>query len=146
MSAEYNLNLVRRMYEALNAQDLEAHHEFWHEDMIWHGPPGFGDVHGLDGFKYDVLRPFYAAFPDYHVEDDVQVANDRWVSATGFLTGHQRGAWLGLAPTGKAVRVRYSDFWLVKGGKLAENWVMFDNFDLMRQIGLDPLGNAGPGA
>ena len=142
MSAEYNLSLVRRMYEALNAQDLEAHHEFWHEEMIWHGPPGFGDVHGLEAFKNDVLRPFYAAFPDYHVEDDVQVANERWVSATGFLTGHQRGEWLGLAPTGRAVRVRYSDFWLVKGGKLAENWVMFDNFDLMVQIGLDPLGNA----
>ena len=142
MSAEYNLSLVRRMYEALNAQDLEAHHEFWHEEMIWHGPPGFGDVHGLEAFRNDVLRPFYAAFPDYHVEDDVQVANERWVSATGFLTGHQRGEWLGIAPTGRAVRVRYSDFWLVKGGKLAENWVMFDNFDLMVQIGLDPLGNA----
>jgi len=34
MSAEYNLDLVTRMYEALNAQDLEAHSEFWHEDMI----------------------------------------------------------------------------------------------------------------
>ena len=142
MSADRNLSLVRRMYEALNAQDLEAHHEFWHEDMIWHGPPGFGDVHGLAAFKNDVLKPFYAAFPDYHVKDDVQVANERWVSATGFLTGHQRGEWLGLAPTGRAVRVRYSDFWLVKDGKLAENWVMFDNFGMMQQIGLDPLGNA----
>ena len=144
MSAQCNLDLVRRMYEALNAQDLEAHHEFWHEDMIWHGPPGFGDVHGLDGFKYDVLRPFYAAFPDYHVQDDIQMASGDWVSATGLLTGHHRGAWLGLPPTGRAVRVRYSDFWLVRGGRLAENWVMFDNFSLLQQIGLDPLGG-GPG-
>ncbi len=59
MAAKYNLDLVIRMYEALNAQDLEAHHEFWHEDMICHGPPGFGDVQGIDGFKYEVLKPFY---------------------------------------------------------------------------------------
>ena len=51
MSAEIDLNLVHRVYEALNAQDLEAHQEFWHEDMIWHGPPGFGDIAGLDGYR-----------------------------------------------------------------------------------------------
>ena len=91
-----------------------------------------------------MLKPFYAAFPDYHVKDDLQVANEDWVSATGFLTGHQRGTWLGLPPTGRAVRVRYSDFWRVKGGKLAENWVMFDNYSLLLQVGVDPL-RGGPG-
>ena len=35
--------------------------------------------------------------------------------------------------------MRYSDFWLVKDGKLSENWVMFDNFSLLQQIGIDPL-------
>ena len=139
MSAEYNLKLVTRMYEALNAKDLEAQHEFWHEDMIWHGPPGFGDVHGIDGFKYKVLKPFYEAFPDYHVKDDIQVANDDWVSATGFLTGHHRGEWMGIPATGKPVRMRYSDFWLVKDGKLSENWVMVDDLGVLRQIGIEPL-------
>lgn len=142
MSEESNLSLVRRMYEALNAQDLEAHHEFWHEDMIWHGPPGFGDIAGLDGFRSEVLKPFYAAFPDYHVRDEIQVASGDWVSATGFLTGHHRGEWLGVPPTGRAVRVQYSDFWLVRAGKLSENWVMFDNFSLLQQIGMDPLRRA----
>ena len=139
MSAEYNLKLVTRMYEALTAQDLEAQHEFWHEDMIWHGPPGFGDVHGIDGFKYKVLKPFYEAFPDYHVKDDIQVANDDWVSATGFLTGHHRGEWMGIPPTGKPVRMRYADFWLVKDGKLSENWVMVDDLGVLRQIGIEPV-------
>ena len=139
MSAEYNLDLVTRMYKALNAQDLEAQHEFWHEDMIWHGPPGFGDVHGIDGFKYKVLKPFYEAFPDYHVKDDIQVANDDWVSATGFLTGHHRGEWMGIPATGKPVRMRYSDFWLVKDGKLSENWGMVDDLGVLRQIGIDPV-------
>ena len=139
MCTEYNKRLIQNMYKALNAQDLEAHHEYWHQDMIWHGPPGFGDVHGIDGFKYTVLMPFYTAFPDYHVQDDIQIASGDWVSATGFLTGHQRGEWLGLPPSGNLVQVQYTDFWRIDSGKIAENWVMFDNFSLLKQIGLDPL-------
>ena len=79
MSIEKNLDLIHRMYDALNAQDLDAQDEFWAEDMIWHGPPGFGDIHGIEGFKYEVLQPFYAAFPDYHVKNDIEVADENWI-------------------------------------------------------------------
>ena len=50
--------LLEHMYEALNAQDLEAHHKYWHDNMVWHGPPGFGDIHGIKNFKYKVLNLF----------------------------------------------------------------------------------------
>ncbi len=139
MSPEENLELIHRMYVALNAQDLEAHNEFWTEDMIWHGPPGFGDIHGLEGFKNEVLKPFYAAFPDYHVKNDIEVADENWVAATGFLTATHQGEWLGIAATGKPVKMRFSDFWLVKEGRLSENWVMVDNIEVLRQLGIDPL-------
>ena len=139
MSADDNLELIHRMYDALNAQDLEAHNEYWTEDMIWHGPPGFGDIHGLDGFKNEVLKPFYAAFPDYHVKNDIEVADENWVAATGFLTATHQGEWLGIPPTGKPVKMRFSDFWLVKEGRLSENWVMVDNIEVLRQLGIDPI-------
>ena len=139
MSADDNLELIHRMYDALNAQDLEAHNEYWTEDMIWHGPPGFGDIHGLDGFKNEVLKPFYAAFPDYHVKNDIEVADENWIAATGFLTATHQGEWLGIPPTGKPVKMRFSDFWLVKEGLLSENWVMVDNIEVLRQLGIDPM-------
>ncbi len=139
MSADDNLELIHRMYDALNAQDLEAHNEYWTEDMIWHGPPGFGDIHGLEGFKNEVLKPFYAAFPDYHVKNDIEVADENWVAATGFLTATHQGEWLGIPPTGKPVKMRFSDFWLVKEGRLSENWVMVDNIEVLRQLGIDPM-------
>ncbi len=142
MSREHNLELIHGMYEALNAQDLDAQDNFWTKDMIWHGPPGFGDIHGLEGFKYEVLKPFYAAFPDYHVSNDIEVADENWVSATGFLTGTHQGEWLGIAPTGKAIKMRFSDFWLVKEGLLTENWVMVDNVEVFRQLGIDSLAQA----
>lgn len=136
MSARDNLELVRRMYDALNAQDLDAQDEFWHDDMIWHGSPGFGDVFGLHAFKYDVLKPFYAAFPDYHVKDEIQVAEGNRVAGTGFLTAHHRGTWMGVPATGRLIRMRYSDFWQVRDGKLSENWVMMDDLGVYRQMGV----------
>lgn len=139
MSAEYNLQLIRDMYVALNAQDLDAHDQYWHEDMIWHGPRAYGDIHGLDGFK-NMLRSIYEAFPDYHVEDEIQVADETWASATGFLTGHQEGEFMNIPPTGRPVKMRYSDFWLIRDGKLAENWVMTDDVGLFRQLGLEIPG------
>jgi len=146
MSASYNLDLVHRMYDALNRQDLEAHYEFWHEDMIWHGPPGFGDIHGIKGFQNEVLKPFYKAFPNYFAKNDIEVADANMVSATGFVTAHQRGEWLGFAPTGKFMRMRFSDFWSVKDGKLHENWVMVDHVDVMKQLGLDLMAGIKAGS
>ncbi len=139
MSAKRNLELIHRMYEALNAQDLDAHDEYWSEDMIWHGPPGFGDIHGLDGFKNEVLKPFYKAFPDYHAKNDIELADGNWVAATGFVTGTHQGEWLGLAPTGRPMRMRFSDFWLIKEGRLTDNYVMVDQIDVMKQLGQDLL-------
>ena len=143
MSAEYNLDLVSRLYETLNAQNLDALDEFFHEDFIWHEPGGFGDIHGLEAFKNEVMIPFYKAFPDYHVKDDIQVVNDNWASATGILTAHHQGEWMGIAATGKPVRMQYSDFWLIKDGKISENWVMVDHLGVLKQLGIDALQNAG---
>ena len=45
MNLDESKILLEKMYDALNAQDLEAQHQYWNDDMIWHGPPGFGDIH-----------------------------------------------------------------------------------------------------
>jgi steroid delta-isomerase-like uncharacterized protein len=140
MSKQHNLELVRRMYEALNAQDLDAHDKYWSKDMIWHGPPDFfGDIHGLEGFKYRVLQPTYRAFPDYYVKNDIELADGDWVAATGYLTGTQQGEWMGLPASGRSVRMRFSDFWLVRDGLLSENFVMVDTLEIMKQLGVDMM-------
>ena len=40
MTLDESKKLLADMYDALNAQDLEAQHKYWHDDMVWHGPPG----------------------------------------------------------------------------------------------------------
>lgn len=137
MSREQNMKLLENMVDSLNAHDVEAHDKYWSKDMIWHGPPSFGDIFGLEAFKNDVLRPFYIAFPDFHGTIDIKVAQGDWIAATGFVTGTHQGEWLGIPPTGKQVKMRYSDFWLFKDGRLDENWVMVDDVDVMRQLGIN---------
>ena len=104
--------------------------------MVWHGPPGFGDIHGIENFKYKVLKPFYEAFPDYHVKNDIVVAEGKWISATGFLTGTHSGTYLGVEPTGKSIKMQFSDFWTIKDGKFLDNYVMVDNHGVFEQMGL----------
>ena len=136
MNIEDSKKLLEDMYEALNAQDLEAHHKYWHDNMVQHGPPGFGDIHGIENFKYKVLKPFYEAFPDYHVKNDIVVAEGEWISATGFLTGTHSGTYLGVEATGKSIKMQFSDFWTIKDGKFLDNYVMVDNHGVFEQMGL----------
>ena len=91
---------------------------------------------GIDNFKYKVLKPFYEAFPDYHVKNDIVVAEGEWISATGFLTGTHSGTYLGVEPTGKSIKMQFSDFWTIKDGKFLDNYVMVDNHGVFEQMGL----------
>jgi len=89
---------------------------------------------GLNNFKEKVMKPFYAAFPDYFVKNDIVCADEKWVSATGFLTATHQGKYLDLEPTGNSVKFRFFDFWSVKQGKLLENFVMVDNYSFLEQL------------
>jgi predicted ester cyclase len=86
-----------------------------------------------------VVQAYYTAFPDYDGAIDIQVAQGDWIAGTGYVTGTHLGEWLGIPPTGLPVKMRYSDFWRFEDGLLAENWVMTDDLDVMRQLGVDLL-------
>ncbi|MEE8567693.1 MAG: ester cyclase [Anaerolineales bacterium] len=139
MSIARNIEVLNQMVAALVSHDLEAQDKYWKKDMIWHGPPSFGDVYGLEAFKYEVVQAYYTAFPDYDGAIDIQVAQGDWIAGTGYVTGTHLGEWLGIPPTGLPVKMRYSDFWRFEDGLLAENWVMTDDLDVMRQLGVDLL-------
>ena len=136
---QFTPTTLNEIFEVLG--DLEAQKEFWNEDMIWHGPPGFGEIHSLEGFLRDELSVFYEAFPDFNGDFDIIFANENWVAATGYVTGTHKGDWLGIPATGKPMKMRYSDFWLIKDNMLLENWVMLDHLSVLEQIGINPFNN-----
>ena len=44
---------------------------------------------------------------------------------------------MGLPATDRAITMRVMDFWSAENGKLVENWVMIDVFNLLNQLGVD---------
>ena len=140
MSAEENKALVRRGYEALNellrTGDATALEQLAAADFVDHNPsPGQGP--GLQGVKesFALLR---SAFPDAQLSVEDLVAEGDKVAARVTVRGTHRGAFLGLAPTGKAVTQTGIDIVRVAGGKAVERWGSFDELGLLQQLGALP--------
>ncbi|MFK7792586.1 MAG: ester cyclase, partial [Devosiaceae bacterium] len=66
-----------------------------------------------------------------------------WAAAFGRQEATHSGAFMGIAPTGKRVTIRYMDFWKVEEGRITDNWVMVDFPDIMNQLGVDVFNGEG---
>ena len=50
---------------------------------------------------------------------------------------------MGIAPTGKRIKIPYIDFWRVENGKIAENRVSVDFPAILAQLGRDIFAGQG---
>ncbi len=74
---------------------------------------------------------WYAAFPDIKVTVNEQFEKGDRVFCYGTWTPTHKGAFQGIAPTNKKVKVEFMDIWREEGGKLRENWVVMDTMGLI---------------
>ena len=51
---------------------------------------------------------------------------------------HSGAPWQGIAPTGKAIALDGIDHFVVRDGKIESNFVVFDQLEFTRQIGMIP--------
>jgi predicted ester cyclase len=79
-----------------------------------------------------------AAFPDLlFTIEDIVAEGDR-VTTRGTLSGTNTGPLDGLPPTGRPVRVPYTDVLRLGDGGFVEHWVQLDQLGLLRQLGVPP--------
>lgn len=116
---------------------------FWHDDMVWHGPWGVGSCYGFREFEAFAQGPSVQSFPNrrggFHrarFAEGLTAAFTGWPSLRGDFTGKP---FRGLAPTGGPIGQNIMDFYVRRGGKLHENWVLIDLVDFARQCGVDLL-------
>ncbi len=140
-SAE-SLAVIQRMEEALgeNSDDMAAH---FHEDFRWIGNTGCGVKIGLDQFRRNWQLPFRAAFSDRHYKTERYLSDGEWVSCFGHIEATHAGPFMGIAPTGKRVTIPYMDFWYVREGRIADNWVSVDLACVLAQLGRDVFAGEG---
>ncbi len=117
--------------------------EFWHDDMVWHGPWGIGSCYGFKEFQDYAQGPSVASFPGrtggYHIAriaEGKTAAFTGWPSLKGQFTGQP---FRGFHPTGKNIGMNIMDFYVRRDDKLHENWVLIDLIEFGQQCGVNLL-------
>jgi predicted ester cyclase len=139
---EESLSVVVGMTEALQAgsNDMGAH---FHQDFRWMANTGCGTKHGIDEFRRNWQLPLRAAFSDRSYNEEARLAQGEWVASFGYIDAIHSGDFMGVAATGKRVRIKYTDFWKVKDGKISDNWVNVDFASVLAQLGVDVFHGEG---
>ena len=121
MSEEENKSLVQRFFEAQGAGDLDALDEIMTQDFVDRSllPSEEPD---REGYKRSVAED-HAAFSNlrYIIEDQI-AKDDMVVSRITIRRVHDRGEFVGIAPTGGEYEATGIVIHRIEGGKIAEEW------------------------
>lgn len=116
--------------------DLTVADDLFAPDLIDHNPLP-GQEPGGEGAK-QVVAAFRAAFPDLQITNDDLIAEGDKVVLRWTATGTHQGELMGLAATGKQVRMTGIDILKIEGGKIVERWGEYDALGLMQQLTAPP--------
>jgi predicted ester cyclase len=135
--------VIEGMVDGLNDHRIDDIGAFFAQSFRWMGNFGCGTKNGLQEFQDNWQRPFQAAFSDKACIDEARLYMGEWAAAFGRQEAVHSGEFMGVAPTGKTVEIRYMDFWKVEDGKITDNYVMVDFPHVLSQLGVDVFGGEG---
>jgi steroid delta-isomerase-like uncharacterized protein len=137
--SEVNKTLVRRWFEEVWNQGRE---ETIDELFALNGVGyGLGDtdvpLRGPAGFK-PFVRNLRGALPDIHMSIEDIMADDDKVTVRLDVQGTHKGGHLGVAATGRQIRIAGVVIVRIANGQIVEGWNSWDQLGLLRQIGALP--------
>jgi predicted ester cyclase len=121
MSTEENKSAIRRLMEALNAQDEGVFDELATPEVAQQGK--------------DMMRRGYATFEGHHIDVTDMVAEGDQVWARVATRGGHSGEWEGIPPTGKQWTNSGVMFFQFANGKIAKVEALFDELGHLKQLG-----------
>lgn len=133
---EQNKEIVRRLYEETDRQNVEALDQFFSPDLVDHNPPPIpGLALGVEGIK-QTFRMFIRAHPDgtHTIEDMIAEGDKVVVRVTG--RGTHTGELMGFAATGRELVMTGIAIYRLADGKIVERWAEHDLLGLMSQLGV----------
>jgi predicted ester cyclase len=131
-----NGDLIRWEFQLLNEHDVEPLRRFWTNATVARFPSG--TLHGVDAMaRY--FRALFDALPDFHMQVVAVAEAGEDVFVHWHLTGTHSGARLeGIEPTGRAIAIDGMDHFVIRDGTVATNFVVFDQMQFARQLGMLP--------
>ena len=138
-TTEQNAATARRLYDLINAGDIEGFARHLADDFVEHEEtPGLAPT--KDGVKA-FFRMQRAAFPDLRMDVEDVVANGDKAVARVRYTGTHQGSFMGMPASGKSVDVQLIDmFRFGDDGLVREHWGVLDALAMMQQLGVVPAG------
>lgn len=135
---ETNKALAQQMLDAMNSGQLDRLDEIMSPDLLRHCPatPGL-EIRSLAQFK-DFLRQFAASFPDNRQTFLRMVADEGQVAGWASYEGTHLGAMGPIPATGKRVCFEFATQLRIERGRIVEIWTIWDNVEILRQLGQMP--------
>jgi steroid delta-isomerase-like uncharacterized protein len=129
-------DVVRRLHELWTTGDPDAATEVYAEDFVAHFPASgeLPERRGVDGVRSGIRR-IKTAFPDWREDVDDMVTEGNRVVTRYTSRGTHRGAFWGIAASGRRVELPEISIFRVARGKVAEQWCAFDELTRMQQLG-----------
>jgi steroid delta-isomerase-like uncharacterized protein len=126
--------LVRRLYAAVNAGQLDALEALFAPDYVRHDPDSPALPPGPAGFR-SLIAAYRAAFPDLSVTVEDLISGEDKVVVRWTARGTHQGAFLGHPPMGAPVSFTGISIYRLAGGRIVEDWVNRDTHGLRQQFG-----------
>jgi steroid delta-isomerase-like uncharacterized protein len=130
-----NAELIRWTFDQLNRHDVSALKQFWGPDAVERFPDR--TCRGTEEIA-QYFEDTFAALPDMHMEIVSLVEQGDDVFAHWKLTGTHSGPVQGIEGTGKRIELDGMDHFVLRDGKLVSNFVVFDQMQYSRQLGILP--------
>jgi steroid delta-isomerase-like uncharacterized protein len=133
MSKQVNLATLTKFAEAVNTGKFDLFKDSVSIENVDHDPAG-GQVPGPEGYRvfFTALRD---AFPDLSVALETLVADEESIAIAYTMTGTQNGSYMGMAPTGRKMKIRGVQISKFKDGKMVERWGSSDELGMLQQLG-----------
>jgi predicted ester cyclase len=131
-----NAELIRWAFDVLNTHDVTPLKDYWTDATVERFPTETCVGPEAIGAYFETA---FAALPDFHIDIVSLAEQGDDVFVQWHITGTHSGApWRGIEPTGKAVALDGIDHFVVRDGRIESNFVVFDQLDFARQLGMMP--------
>ncbi len=137
-----NGEIVRWTFEVLDAHDVSALRTMWTDATVERFPSS--TVHGADGMAA-YFEDLFAALPDLRMRVVALAENGEDVFVRWHMTGTHTGEpFEGLEATGRALAIDGMDHFVLRDGRVVSNFVVFDQMQYARAIGMMPPDGSAP--
>ena len=142
-------NLLRALADATPGESREVLEAHCHDDAVFEVFHPFNTLHGMQEAAESFFEPLKASFPDHEHRLGLCIADSyegrNVVSTLGHLMGTLSAPWLGISATHALTYLRFGVNAVMREGKVAKAYILFDAVDVMRQAGRYPF-RAMPGS